>query len=128
MSTLNLPLVNIGVTPDDGTGDRLRTFATKVNTGFSTLNTNLISNLYNVNQVNSFSVGSVIQAQPGGYVLATTATGYAGVVIAATGTSFTFATSGLAALSSVVPGTTYWLSATYPGTVTTTQPTPAIPV
>ena len=128
MSILNLQLLNVGQAPDDGTGDKLRSAGIKINSAFSTLNAGIATNVYPVTQINAFTTGSVLQSTVAGYALATTSSGFVGVVATATSGNFSLVTSGLVQIPGVVQGTTYWLDPNNPGAVTTTKPTSAIPV
>ena len=122
MSILTQQFVNIGLSPDDGTGDPARTGFTKINSNFTTLFGALAPNKQTINLANTFVSGNIVSIQGANFVLTTPNLPQIGIIESATASSFTVVFSGVAEVN-VVPGVVYYLADSPAGTLTTSVST-----
>ena len=116
MPILTQQIVNIGLNPDDGTGDSARVGFNKINTNFTSVFGALAPTKQTISVPNSFVAGQALAVSGNNFVLCTPNVPHIGVVESATTSQFVIVYSGLMSYS-VTPGINYYLSDSVAGQI-----------
>ena len=122
MAILTQSIINVGLNPDDGTGDSARNGFIKANTNFTSIFNSLAPNRQVISLPNTFQAGQAISVSGSSFVLTTPNVPHVGVIESATSTQFTIVYSGLLSYNTT-PGANYYLSDTVAGSISTSAST-----